>query len=265
MNTNFHAFVGDVRDEKRMDYLFETYKPHYVYHAAAYKHVPMLERNFRQAIKVNVFGTKNCLDLALHYKVESFVFVSTDKAVNPTNIMGASKRFAELLCQSTFTSNTNKHNMQILSTRFGNVLGSNGSVVTLFKKQIKAGGPITVTHPDVTRFFMTIPEACRLVIEAGAMGHGGQTYLFDMGKSIRIVDLAEKIILLAGKKPNKDIKITFTGLREGEKLYEEVLTESAKTLPTYHPKIVIAKEENPCIATLDEITLHFQQLYSREK
>ena len=264
-NCNCFFELVDVTNYEELNGVFNKHKPDIIFHAAAYKHVPMLERNFRQAIKVNVFGTKNCLDLALHYKVESFVFVSTDKAVNPTNIMGASKRFAELLCQSTFTSNTNKHNMQILSTRFGNVLGSNGSVVTLFKKQIKAGGPITVTHPDVTRFFMTIPEACRLVIEAGAMGHGGQTYLFDMGKSIRIVDLAEKMILLAGKKPNKDIKITFTGLREGEKLYEEVLTESAKTLPTYHPKIVIAKEENPCIATLDEITLHFQQLNQLER
>jgi FlaA1/EpsC-like NDP-sugar epimerase len=205
------------------------------------------------------------LELALQYKVENFVFISTDKAVNPTNIMGASKRFAEMLCQSTFTCEKNQHNMQILSTRFGNVLGSNGSVVTLFKKQIKAGGPVTVTHPDVTRFFMTIPEACRLVIEAGAMGQGGQTYLFDMGKSIRIVDLAEKMILLAGKKPNKDIKITFTGLREGEKLYEEVLTDSATTLPTYHPKIVIAKEENPSIEKLEEITLHFQRLNQLER
>lgn len=264
-NCNCFFELVDVTNYEELNGVFNKHKPDIIFHAAAYKHVPMLERNFRQAIKVNVFGTKNCLDLALHYKVESFVFVSTDKAVNPTNIMGASKRFAELLCQSTFTSNTNKHNMQILSTRFGNVLGSNGSVVTLFKKQIKAGGPITVTHPDVTRFFMTIPEACRLVIEAGAMGHGGQTYLFDMGKSIRIVDLAEKMILLAGKKPNKDIKITFTGLREGEKLYEEVLTESAKTLPTYHPKIVIAKEENPCTETLEEITLHFQQLNQLER
>lgn len=264
-NCNCFFELVDVTNYEELNGVFDKHKPDVIFHAAAYKHVPMLERNYRQAIKVNIFGTKNCLELALQYKVENFVFISTDKAVNPTNIMGASKRFAEMLCQSTFTCVKNQHNMQILSTRFGNVLGSNGSVVTLFKKQIKAGGPVTVTHPDVTRFFMTIPEACRLVIEAGAMGQGGQTYLFDMGKSIRIVDLAEKMILLAGKKPNKDIKITFTGLREGEKLYEEVLTDSATTLPTYHPKIVIAKEENPSIEKLEEITLHFQRLNQLER
>ena len=255
----------DVTQFDELKGVFEKHEPDVIFHAAAYKHVPMLERNFRQAIKVNVFGTQNCLELSLQYKVEKFVFISTDKAVNPTNIMGASKRFAEMLCQTMYTSKKNANHMQILSTRFGNVLGSNGSVVSLFKKQIKSGGPVTVTHPEVTRFFMTIPEACRLVVEAGAMGQGGQTYLFDMGKSIRIVDLAEKMILLAGKKPNKDIQITFTGLREGEKLYEEVLTASATTLPTYHPKIVIAKEENPCADTLEKIRQNFNRIHQLDR
>ena len=243
-----------------MEYVFEQYKPDYVYHAAAYKHVPLLEKNFKQAIKVNIFGTKICLDLALKYGVDKFVYVSTDKAVNPTNIMGASKRFAEMLGQTAYNCKKNVHKMQIMSTRFGNVLGSNGSVVNLFQEQISSGGPITVTHPEVNRFFMTIPEACKLVIEAAAMGSGGQTYLFDMGRSITIVDLAEKMIRLAGKIPNKDIKIVFTGLRPGEKLFEEVLTASAETLPTYHPKIVIAKEENPCVDTMDEVMVYLQRL-----
>jgi FlaA1/EpsC-like NDP-sugar epimerase len=189
----------------------------------------------------------------------------TDKAVNPTNIMGASKRFAEMLAKAAYHCKNNTHKMQIMSTRFGNVLGSNGSVVNLFQEQILAGGPITVTHPEVNRFFMTIPEACKLVIEAGAMGSGGQTYLFDMGRSIKIVDLAEKMIRLAGKIPNKDIEIVFTGLRPGEKLFEEVLTDSAETLPTYHPKIVIAKEENPSTDSIDEVMSHFQQLNYLER
>jgi FlaA1/EpsC-like NDP-sugar epimerase len=227
--------------------------------------VPLLEKNYKQAIKVNVFGTKNCIELAMKYGVKKFLYVSTDKAVNPTNIMGASKRLAEMQAQAAFICRKNTHKMQIMSTRFGNVLGSNGSVVNLFKKQIKAGGPITVTHPEVNRFFMTIPEACKLVIEAAAMGTGGQTYLFDMGRSIKIVDLAEKMIRLAGMTPYKDINIQFTGLRPGEKLYEEVLTASAETLPTYHPKIVIAKEENPCSETLDEVMLSLQNIYQLER
>lgn len=263
-NCNCYFELIDVTQYEEFKGVFEKHNPEIIFHAAAYKHVPMLERNFRQAIKVNVFGTQNCLELALQHQVEKFVFISTDKAVNPTNIMGASKRFAEMICQNTF-NNQKLNKMQILSTRFGNVLGSNGSVVTLFKNQIKNGGPLTVTHPEVTRFFMTIPEACRLVVEAGAMGQGGQTYLFDMGKSIKIVDLAEKMILLAGKKPHKDIQITFTGLREGEKLYEEVLTESAKTLPTYHPKIVIAKEENPYNETLEEVLQKFKHINQLER
>lgn len=257
---NCYFELVDVTNYEELKGVFKKHQPDIIFHAAAYKHVPMLERNFRQAIKVNVFGTINCLNLAQEHNAEKFIFISTDKAVNPTNIMGASKRFAEMLCNSKYDINNKSNQLQILSTRFGNVLGSNGSVVTLFKKQIKNGGPVTVTHPEVTRFFMTIPEACRLVVEAGAMGHGGQTYLFDMGKPIRITDLAEKMILLAGKKPYKDVQITYTGLREGEKLYEEVLTETAKTLPTYHPKIVIAKEENPCTETLYDIVEHFKQL-----
>lgn len=257
--------LTDVTNYEELESIFKKYQPEILFHAAAYKHVPLLEKNYKQAIKVNVFGTKNCIELAMKYGVKKFLYVSTDKAVNPTNIMGASKRLAEMQAQAAFICRKNTHKMQIMSTRFGNVLGSNGSVVNLFKKQIKAGGPITVTHPEVNRFFMTIPEACKLVIEAAAMGTGGQTYLFDMGRSIKIVDLAEKMIRLAGMTPYKDINIQFTGLRPGEKLYEEVLTASAETLPTYHPKIVIAKEENPCSETLDEVMLSLQNIYQLER
>lgn len=236
-----HFELIDVTNKKEIACIFETYKPEIVFHAAAYKHVPVLEKNYKQAIKVNVHGTLNCLELAQKHGAKKFIFVSTDKAVNPTNIMGSSKRIAEMLAQNIYHDQKTK-NMEVMITRFGNVLGSNGSVVHLFKEQIAKGGPITVTHPEVNRFFMTIPEACKLVIEAGAMGSGGNIYVFDMGKSIKIVDLAEKMIRLAGKLPGKDIEIKFTGLRPGEKLYEEVLTECSETLPTYHPKIVIAKE-----------------------
>lgn len=262
---NIYFELVDVTNYKELESVFTQFKPEIIFHAAAYKHVPLLEKNYKQAIKVNIFGTKNCLDLAMKYEVENFVFVSTDKAVNPTNIMGASKRFAEMLCQSSFHLKKNKTNTQIMVTRFGNVLGSNGSVVKLFKEQILEGGPVTVTHPEVNRFFMTIPEACKLVIEAGAMGQGGQVYLFDMGKSIKILDLAKKMIYLSGKIPNKDIPIIFTGLREGEKLYEETLTESAKTLPTYNPKIVIAKEDLPCSETLDEIYSNLKRINEMHK
>ena len=262
---NCHFELVDVTNLEEFETIFKKYRPEIIFHAAAYKHVPLLEKNYKQAVKVNIFGTKNCLDLALQYGVKNFVYVSTDKAVNPTNIMGASKRFAEMLGQTAYNCKKNVHKMQIMSTRFGNVLGSNGSVVNLFKEQILAGGPITVTHPEVNRFFMTISEACKLVIEAAAMGSGGQTYLFDMGRSIKIVDLAEKMIRLAGKIPNKDIKIVFTGLRPGEKLYEEVLTASAETLPTYHPKIVIAKEENPCVDTIEEVMVNLKRLNHLER
>jgi FlaA1/EpsC-like NDP-sugar epimerase len=232
----------DITNKKELQLVFNKYKPKIVFHAAAYKHVPLLETNYMQAIKVNIFGTKNVMDLAIEYEVERFVFISTDKAVNPTNIMGATKRVAEIMVQSRFNEKLKGFNTQIITTRFGNVLGSNGSVVNLFEKQIKDGGPITVTHPDINRFFMTIPEACKLVIEAATMGAGGEIYIFDMGKPILIKELAEKMIRLSGKIPYKDIDIVYTGLRPGEKLYEELLADTSKTLPTYHPKIMIAQD-----------------------
>jgi FlaA1/EpsC-like NDP-sugar epimerase len=232
----------DVTNLKEIQTVFEKYKPEIVFHAAAYKHVPVLENNFMQAIKVNVFGTKNVLDAALQFGSKRFVFVSTDKAVNPTNVMGASKRLAEILVQSFFYKQKSNEKLQIIITRFGNVLGSNGSVVNLFEEQIKNGGPITVTHPEINRFFMTIPEACKLVLEAGTMGAGGEIFVFDMGKPIFIRELAEKMIRLSGKEPYKDIDIVYSGLRPGEKLYEELLADSSKTLPTYHSKILIAQD-----------------------
>lgn len=255
---NFHAFIGDVKDERRMNFLFETFKPHYVYHAAAYKHVPMMEDNPAEAIKTNVLGTKTIADLSVKHGVQKFVMISTDKAVNPTNIMGASKRIAEIYVQSLNNSlNTkdfifsnglgyiNELNVKpitrFITTRFGNVLGSNGSVIPRFKQQIEKGGPVTVTHPEITRYFMTIPEACRLVLEAGCMGTGGEIYVFDMGKSVKIVELAKKMIRLAGLVPNEDIKITYSGLRPGEKLFEELLNDNENTMPTHHEKIMIGK------------------------
>ena len=253
---NFHAFVGDVRDEKRMNHLFETYQPHYVFHAAAYKHVPLMEDNPAEAIKTNVLGTKIIADLAVKFGVQKFVMISTDKAVNPTNVMGASKRIAEIYVQS-LNNSLSTHNFvfsnglsyinelnvkpitKFITTRFGNVLGSNGSVIPRFKEQIEKGGPVTVTHPEITRYFMTIPEACRLVLEAGCMGTGGEIFIFDMGKSVKIVDLAKKMIRLAGLIPNQDIQIQFSGLRPGEKLFEELLNDKETTMPTHHPKIMI--------------------------
>jgi FlaA1/EpsC-like NDP-sugar epimerase len=253
---NFHAFIGDVRDEKRMQHLFETYKPHYVYHAAAYKHVPMMEDNPVEAVKTNVLGTKTIADLSVKYAVQKFVMISTDKAVNPTNVMGASKRIAEIYVQSLNKSISNKDfsfknglshlnhtrsNTRFITTRFGNVLGSNGSVIPRFRQQIEKGGPVTVTHPEITRYFMTIPEACRLVLEAGCMGNGGEIYIFDMGKSVKIIELAKTMIRLAGLVPNQDIKIEYTGLRPGEKLFEELLNDNENTMPTHHEKIMIGK------------------------
>ena len=257
-NTNFHAFVGDVRDEKRMDHLFETFKPHRVYHAAAYKHVPLMEDNPAEAIKTNVLGTKTIADMSVKHGVQKFVMISTDKAVNPTNVMGASKRIAEIYVQSLNNSlSTNdfvfsnglsyindlnvKPITKFITTRFGNVLGSNGSVIPRFKQQIEKGGPVTVTHPEITRYFMTIPEACRLVLEAGCMGKGGEIFIFDMGKSVKIVELAKKMIRLAGLVPNQDIKIQYSGLRPGEKLFEELLNDNENTMPTHHEKIMIGK------------------------
>lgn len=276
---NFHAFVGDVRDEKRMDRLFETYKPHYVYHAAAYKHVPLMEDNPAEAIKANVLGTKTIADKSVKYGVQKFVMISTDKAVNPTNIMGASKRIAEIYVQSlnnslhtdgfVFSNGLQYINSldvkpitKFITTRFGNVLGSNGSVIPRFRQQIEKGGPLTVTHPEITRYFMTIPEACRLVLEAGCMGKGGEIFVFDMGKSVKIVELAKKMIRLAGLEPNVDIKIEYSGLRPGEKLYEELLNDNENTMPTHHEKIMIGKVRE---YVFDDVEKQIHELISSAK
>ncbi|TCP22945.1 FlaA1/EpsC-like NDP-sugar epimerase [Tenacibaculum skagerrakense] len=237
---NFTAIVADVRDEFRMDSVFEEFKPNKVYHAAAYKHVPLMEESPYEAIKINVGGTKTIADLSVKYNVERFVMVSTDKAVNPTNVMGATKRVAEMYISCLSNLNTTT---KFTTTRFGNVLGSNGSVIPLFKKQIESGGPLTVTHKDITRYFMTIPEACQLVLEAGTMGDGGEIYIFDMGKSVKIYDIAKRMIHLSGLKYPEDIDIEITGLRPGEKLYEELLANGENTTPTYHEKIMIAKNQ----------------------
>ena len=234
---DFETVIGSVTNEYRVNKLFEVFHPQVVFHAAAYKHVPMMENNPTEAVFNNVAGTKLVADISIKFRVEKFVMISTDKAVNPTNIMGASKRIAEIYTQSlNYTSRT-----KFITTRFGNVLGSNGSVIPRFKKQIENGGPITITHPDIIRYFMTIPEACQLVLEAGAMGQGGEIFIFDMGKPVKILDLAKKMIKLSGLTYGKDIQINFTGLRPGEKLYEELLNNKENTIPTYHPKIMIAK------------------------
>lgn len=235
----FEIVVGDVSNFIRMNRLYEFYKPEIVFHAAAYKHVPLMEDNPSEAVYTNILGTKNLVDLSLKHNVEKFVLISTDKAVNPTNVMGASKRIAEIYAQNSSNKNT-----KFITTRFGNVLGSNGSVIPLFKKQIEQGGPITITDKRVTRFFMTIPEACQLVLEAGSMGNGGEIFVFDMGEPIKIVDLAKKMIKLSGLEEGKDIEIKVTGLRPGEKLYEELLSKEENTVPTHHPKILIAKVRN---------------------
>jgi FlaA1/EpsC-like NDP-sugar epimerase len=233
---NFSIVVGDICNYKRMERLYDYFKPDFVFHAAAYKHVPLMEDNPSEAIYTNVLGTKNLVDLSLEFEVKKFVMVSTDKAVNPTNVMGASKRIAEIYAQSNVFSKT-----KFITTRFGNVLGSNGSVIPLFKKQIEQGGPITITDKRVTRFFMTIPEACQLVLEACTMGNGGEIFVFDMGESVKIIDLARKMIKLSGLVEGKDIEIKVTGLRPGEKLYEELLAKDENTIATHHPKILIAK------------------------
>ena len=244
LETKIRTIICDVRNKAALTEIFKIYQPNVVYHAAAYKHVPLMEENPAQAIFVNVQGTKNVADLAIEFNVASFVMVSTDKAVNPSNVMGASKRIAEKYVQSLHTKHLNNGSItKFITTRFGNVLGSNGSVVPLFTAQIANGGPITITHPDIIRYFMTIPEACQLVLEAGAMGNGGEIFIFDMGKPVKIIDLANKMIRLAGYIPDKDIKIEIVGLRPGEKLYEELLNDSAKTLPTHHQKIMIAQEQ----------------------
>ncbi len=245
--TNFKLELGDIRNELIVDRLFTTHQPNFVYHAAAYKHVPMMEHSPLEAICTNVGGTRLLADMAVKHGVERFVMISTDKAVNPTNVMGASKRIAEMYVQSLYqhTSTT-----KFITTRFGNVLGSNGSVIPRFKKQIESGGPVTVTHPDITRFFMTIPEACQLVLEAGSMGNGGEIFVFDMGQAVKIVDLAKKMIKLSGLEPDDDIKIEYSGLRPGEKLYEELLNNAENTIATYHEKILIAKTRALDYATL---------------
>jgi FlaA1/EpsC-like NDP-sugar epimerase len=235
--TNFTAIVGDIRNINRMESVFKTYTPEIVFHAAAYKHVPFMEEYVYESVCVNIEGTKNIADMAMQFNVEKFVMISTDKAVNPTNVMGASKRISEMYINGLNTQSTTK----FITTRFGNVLGSNGSVIPLFKQQIENGGPLTVTHKEVTRFFMTIPEACQLVLEAGVMGQGGEIFVFDMGKSIKIINLALNMIRLSGLKYPDDIDIEITGLRPGEKIYEEVLGAGENTLTTYHPKIKIAQ------------------------
>ncbi len=246
-NANIKAYLGDITDRQRMEHLFEVYNPQIVFHAAAYKHVPLMEDNPSIAVMNNVLGTKNLAELSVANDVEKFVMISTDKAVNPTNIMGASKRIAEIFTQSYYRSmldlakeDGTQRITKFVTTRFGNVLGSNGSVIPRFKKQLEKGGPITVTHPEITRYFMTIPEACILVLEAGVMGQGGEIFVFDMGKPVKIADLAKKVIRLAGKEPDVDIQIVYSGLRPGEKLYEELLNNAENTRPTYHEKILIA-------------------------
>jgi FlaA1/EpsC-like NDP-sugar epimerase len=234
---NFLPIVGDVRDKNRLNNIFQEHKPDIIFHAAAYKHVPLMEYNSYEAIKINIAGTKVVADLAIGHHADKFIFISTDKAVNPTNVMGATKRIAEMYVGCMQQQNKTK----FITTRFGNVLGSNGSVIPLFKKQIEKGGPLTVTHEDVTRYFMTIPEASQLVLEAGAMGDGGEIFIFDMGQSVKIYDLAKNMIKLSGLRYPEDINIKITGLRPGEKLYEELLANGENTLPTYHKKIMISK------------------------
>jgi len=239
---NFTAIVANLRDAHRMEIVFNKYKPHRVFHAGAYKHVPLMEENPYEAVKVNVYGTRILSDLSIAHQVEKFVMISSDKAVNPTNVMGATKRAAEIYISSLL----NNRKTKFITTRFGNVLGSNGSVIPLFKKQIAAGGPLTLTHKDITRYFMTIPEACGLVLEAGSMGEGGEIFIFDMGNSVKILTLAKRMIKLSGLSYPEDIDIIYTGLRPGEKLYEELLANEENKLPTHHKKIMIAK-----VAVLD--------------
>lgn len=247
------VYLADICNQNRMESIFKDTKPQIVFHAAAYKHVPVMEENPVEAVNVNILGTRILADLSVKYGVSAFVMISTDKAINPTGVMGASKRIAEIYVQSLNAKGKTK----FITTRFGNVLGSNGSVIPRFKQQIDKGGPVTITHPDITRFFMTIPESCQLVLEAGAIGKGGEVFIFDMGKSVKVLDLAKKMIQLSGLALDKDIKIVFTGLRPGEKLYEELLHTSENTLPTHHPLIMIAKVQeydyNTILTYIDEL------------
>lgn len=257
---DIHLFIADIQNKDRVRQAFEMYHPDYVFHAAAYKHVPMMENNPTEAILTNVGGTRNVADLAFEYDVEKFVMISTDKAVNPTNIMGCSKRIAEIYVQSLFYNRGENSRTAFITTRFGNVLGSNGSVVPLFKDQIAQGGPVTVTHRDIIRYFMTIPEACNLVLEACCMGQGGEIFIFDMGEPVKIYELAKRMILLAGLTPGEDIRIVETGLRPGEKLYEELLNDKEKTTATYHKKIMIAQVRKYVYAqVLEAVTPMLQQ------
>ncbi len=249
----FKYIIGDIINENRLEYIIKRYKPNVIYHAAAYKHVPVMENNPVEAVLTNIKGTVILANLAHKYEVERFVMISTDKAVNPTNVMGASKRIAEMYCQAL----GNQSKTKFITTRFGNVLGSVGSVIPRFRQQIEQGGPVTVTHPEITRYFMTIPEACQLVLEAGAMGNGNEIFIFDMGKPVKILDLAIKMIRLAGLQENKDIQIKFTGLRPGEKIYEELLHNKENTVPTYHPLIMIAKVAE---VDFDKVNKQIQQL-----
>jgi len=257
---NCVSYLADVTNKTRMEKLFEEYAPQYVYHAAAYKHVPMMELCPTEAVRNNVIGVKIIADLSIQHKVERFVMISTDKAVNPTNVMGASKRMAEMYVQAL--SNQPELTTKFITTRFGNVLGSNGSVIIRFKEQIEKGGPVTVTHPNITRYFMTIPEACQLVLEAGSMGNGGEIFVFDMGKPVAIADLARKMIRLYGLIPNIDVNITYSGLRPGEKLYEELLNDAENTTQTYHEKILIAQVRDVSIELVKQNTLELETILS---
>jgi FlaA1/EpsC-like NDP-sugar epimerase len=257
---NCISYLADVTNKTRMEKLFEEFEPQYVYHAAAYKHVPMMELCPTEAVRNNVIGVKIIADLSIQHKVERFVMISTDKAVNPTNVMGASKRMAEMYVQAL--SNQPDLNTKFITTRFGNVLGSNGSVIIRFKEQIEKGGPVTVTHPNITRYFMTIPEACQLVLEAGSMGNGGEIFVFDMGKPVAIADLARKMIRLYGLIPNIDVNITYSGLRPGEKLYEELLNDAENTTQTYHEKILIAQVREVSFELVKQNTLELETILS---
>lgn len=259
-DTKIHLFIADVSNRERVERAFVKYHPRYVFHAAAYKHVPMMERNPAEAVITNIFGTKNVADLSVKYGVEKFVMISTDKAVNPTNVMGASKRIAEIYVQSLFyhlRKTSDNPSTAFITTRFGNVLGSNGSVIPLFRKQIAQGGPVTITDRKIIRYFMTIPEACSLVLEAGIMGNGGEIFVFDMGEPVKILDLAERMISLSGLRVGEDIEIVETGLRPGEKLYEELLNEKEHTIPTHHRKIMIARVRTYDFRDVEE---HFTRL-----
>ena len=260
---DFIPVIGDVRVKERLRMVFETYKPQIIFHAAAYKHVPLMEENPCEAVLVNVVGSRQVADMAVEYGAEKMIMVSTDKAVNPTNVMGCSKRLAEIYVQSlgcAICEDKVKGHTKFITTRFGNVLGSNGSVIPRFKEQIENGGPVTVTHPDIIRFFMTIPEACRLVMEAATMGKGNEIFVFEMGKAVKIVDLATRMIELAGYRPGEDIEIKFTGLRPGEKLYEEVLSDKENTIPTENKKIMIAKVRHYEYADILSIYTKFEEL-----